>query len=123
MERLLAVSSKYEYLAVIRYYTVLNDSARDINTNLTEVYGNAVSYDIVKRWRRLFLNGCTELNDEMRTGRPSVITKDTINTFCPVVEQDRRVTVTKIERYFREVSCDALSHGTVLTIIHDHLGV
>ncbi len=63
------------------------------------------------------MNGCTELNDEVCTGRPSIITEDTM------VEQDRRVTVTKIEHHFRKVACDVLSHGTVLTILYDHLGV
>ncbi len=93
MERLLIVSSKFEHHAVIRYYITLNYSASNIYTNLTKVYGNAVLYTILKRWCWLFLNGRMELNDEVHTGRLSIITEDTMNTVRAVVEQDRRVTI------------------------------
>ncbi len=46
-----------------------------------------------------------------------------ITTIHATVEQDQQVTVAEIEHYFREFACDALSHGTVLAILHDHLSV
>ncbi len=60
------VSTKLEHHAVIRYLTMHGESASAIYRQLAEVYGNAVMYDVVKRWRRSFLEGRTSLADDDR---------------------------------------------------------
>ena len=92
-------------------------------TKTKEVYGDAVSYDMVRRWRREFLNGRTEIEDEPRSGRPSVITEDSINTVQFLTAEDRRITVAEIEHYFTEVACNPLSHGTITEIIRERLAL
>ena len=71
----------------------------------------------------MFLDGRTEIADEHRSGRPSVINEEMVNTVLFLIQQDRRITVAEIERYSREEASDPLLHGTVVNIIHEHLGM
>ncbi len=64
MELPFAVSSKLEHRTVIRYLTAHGESASAIYRQLAEVYGDAVMYDVMKRWRRSFLEGRTSLVDD-----------------------------------------------------------
>ncbi len=64
MELPVAVSSKLEHHAVIHYLTVRGESASAIYRQLTEIYGDAVTYNVVKRWRCSFLEGRTSLADD-----------------------------------------------------------
>ncbi len=69
MELPVAVSSKLEHHTVIRYLIAHGESANAIYRQLVEVYGDAVTYDVVKRWRRSFLKGRTSLADDESTLR------------------------------------------------------
>ena len=71
-----------------------------------------ISYNIVMKWRRVS-EGCIEIEDGPDPGRYSVIT----NIFQALIEQDERSIVAEIERYFRDVVCNPISHGKVLEII------
>ncbi len=112
MELPVAVLSKLEHCAVIRYLTVHGESASAIYWQLAEVYGDAVMYDVVKRWCRSFLEGRMSLVDDERSGRLSIITEDAINTVQALIDRDRQITVAEIERYFNDVVCDPILHGT-----------
>ncbi len=67
MELPVAVSSKLEHRAVICYLTARGESANAIYRQLAEVYGDAVTYDVVKRWRHSFFEGRTSLADDERS--------------------------------------------------------
>ncbi len=62
-----AVSSKLEHLTVIRYLTARGESASAIYWQLVEVYSDAVTYNVVKRWRRSFPEGRPSLVDDEST--------------------------------------------------------
>ncbi len=64
MDLPVAVSSKLEHHTVIRYLTTCGESASAIYRQLAEVYGDAITYDVVKRWRCSFLKGRTSLADD-----------------------------------------------------------
>ncbi len=120
MELLITVLSKLEHRAVILYLTARGESASAI-FQPAEVYGNTVTYDVVKRWRRSFLEGRTSLADDEHSGRQSVITEDAINTVQAFIDGDQRITVAEIEWYFNNVVCDPISHRMVVEIIRNRL--
>ncbi len=64
MELPITVSFKLEHRAVIRYLTAHGESASAFYRQLVEVYGEAVMYNVVKRWHRSFLEGRTSLMDD-----------------------------------------------------------
>ncbi|UYV67205.1 CSE4 [Cordylochernes scorpioides] len=62
-----------ELRSVIRFLAAKKNSAKDIHTELCQVYGEGcMSSGMVRRWVREFENGRTDVHDEPRAGRPSV---------------------------------------------------
>ncbi len=69
MKLRVTVSFKLEHHTVICYLKACGESASAIYRLLAEVYDDAVTYDVVKRWRRSFLEGWTSLVDDESTLR------------------------------------------------------
>ncbi|UYV66526.1 hypothetical protein LAZ67_4001961 [Cordylochernes scorpioides] len=62
-----------ELRSVIRFLAAKKNSAKDIHTELCQVYGEGcMNSGMVRRWVREFKNGRTDVHDEPRAGRPSV---------------------------------------------------
>jgi histone-lysine N-methyltransferase SETMAR len=105
----------------IRFYintrTILGVSPTDIHKELTTVYGpEVVSYSTVQKRAKLAKDGEMEIEDKSRSGRPVTgPTPENIQEVQRIINEDPRSTYDDIEA---EAS---LSHGTVFTIIHDHL--
>jgi len=63
-----------EVRAVIRFLLARNNNAAEIHRQLCEVHGpNVMSESKVRQWCRLFKEGRTNVRDEERSGRPSVM--------------------------------------------------
>ncbi|UYV62358.1 hypothetical protein LAZ67_2000261 [Cordylochernes scorpioides] len=79
-----------ESRSVIRFLAAKNNSAKDIHTELCQVYGEGcMSSGMVRRWVREFKNGRTDDHDEPRAGRPSV-SEETIAKVEAAMLEDRR---------------------------------
>ncbi|XP_049815555.1 histone-lysine N-methyltransferase SETMAR-like [Schistocerca nitens] len=110
---------KIEYRAVIGFLLLKGNSAAAIYAELVKVYGsNTPSYDTVVRWHRRFRSGQTSLNDEERSGRPSLTDKPGITSEVEaLVVEDRRITIEAIAEKVR------ISHGSVFNMLHDVLNM
>ncbi|UYV75172.1 hypothetical protein LAZ67_12002744 [Cordylochernes scorpioides] len=85
-----------ELLSVIRFLAAKKNSAKDIHTELCQVYGEGcMSSGMVRRWVREFKNGRTDVHDEPHAGRPSV-SDETIAKVEAAMLEDRRITVRKL---------------------------
>ncbi|UYV65849.1 hypothetical protein LAZ67_3005640 [Cordylochernes scorpioides] len=85
-----------ELRSVIRFLAAKKNSAKDIHTELCQVYGEGcMSSGMVRRWVRKFKNGRTDDHDEPRAGRPSV-SDETIAKVEAAMLEDRSVTVRKL---------------------------
>ncbi|GFX26603.1 histone-lysine N-methyltransferase SETMAR [Trichonephila clavipes] len=72
---------------------------------LTEVYGTeAIRDSKVRKWVRKFKDGRTNVHDEERSGRPSVITDDLMQAVETKIRDNRRFTITTLPLEFPEVS-------------------
>jgi hypothetical protein len=66
-----------EIHAVIRYLQTKNMSAVEIHNELYAVYGqNVTSEGTGRQWCRMFKDGRTNVHDEERSCRPSVVSDD-----------------------------------------------
>jgi transposase len=66
-----------EVRSVMRFLNAQNVRAIDIHRQLTAVYGKGVmNGSSVRKWCRMFNKGRTNVHDEERSGRPSLITED-----------------------------------------------
>ena len=112
-------SSKVEYRAVIRYLYLKGKTGTEIHAELADVYGSsAPSYAQVKFWVGEFKRGRTSLEDEARSGRPLDATDEKMcKKVRDLVYSDRQIQVEKIAQAL------GISHGSVLTILHDRLGM
>ncbi len=74
------VTAKCEQRSVIRFLHLKGKDLVIIHQELKDIYGkNALSYVVVWKWTELFKNGRTDVNDESRSGRPSVISEELID--------------------------------------------
>ncbi|UYV63879.1 hypothetical protein LAZ67_2005879 [Cordylochernes scorpioides] len=87
-----------ELRSVIRFLAAKKNSAKDIHTELCQVYEKGcMSSGMVRRWVREFKNGRTDVHDEPRAGRPSV-SDETIAKLCDLVPDVSKTTIDKILR-------------------------
>ncbi|GBN21765.1 hypothetical protein AVEN_155627-1 [Araneus ventricosus] len=68
-----------EMLSVIHLLNAKDVKAYEIHRQISEVYDeNIMSEGMVRKWVRQFKDGRTNVHDEERSGRPSVITEDLV---------------------------------------------
>nr|CAD45369.1 transposase [Bythograea thermydron] len=110
---------KIEYRAVIKFLTKEGKNAKEIHDRLVAMYNDtAPSYTTVTRWHKEVRHGRESLEDDPRVGRPSKATsEDNVDRVEAMIMENRRV---KVEEISLEIG---ISHGSVCTIIHHHLGM
>lgn len=97
--------AKCELRGVIRFLWAKNLSAAEIHRELCTVYGpNIMSEGVVRQWVRFFKNGRTNVHDDERSGRPSLVTDDLENKVNEKVREDRRFTISELSHHFPEIS-------------------
>ena len=73
------------------------------------MYGpNAMSDSKVRKWVRAFKDGWENVHDELRSGRPSVIAEDLVNTVDKKIREDRRFTISTLALEFPNVGATTL---------------
>ncbi|GFU31973.1 HTH_48 domain-containing protein [Trichonephila clavipes] len=79
-----------EARAVIRFLWAQGFKSVDIHHQISEVYGENIMRDgMVRKWVRAFKDGHTNIQDEERRGRPSVITDELIQKVDCKVKENR----------------------------------
>jgi hypothetical protein len=59
--------------SVIRFLNVKCERPAEIHKQIVAVYGNVMNRQSVTKWCREFSEGRTDVHDEQRSGRPSLI--------------------------------------------------
>ncbi|CAL1296792.1 unnamed protein product [Larinioides sclopetarius] len=87
--------------AVIRFLSTKGFKTADIHRQVSDVYGeNIMSAGMVRKWVRGFKDGRTNIHDEERRWRPSVITDDLIQKVDSKVKKNRRCTISSLSEEF-----------------------
>ncbi|GBN09383.1 hypothetical protein AVEN_29468-1 [Araneus ventricosus] len=71
---------------------------------------------MVRKWVRAFKDGHTNVHDEERSGRPSVITEDLAQRVDEKVRENRRFTISSLYNEFPQVS-----RSVLYVIVTEHL--
>ena len=108
-----------EFRAVIKFLTKEGENAKEIHRRMAAVFGDSSpQYSTVAKWSSEFKRGRISLEDDPRSGRPAdVIKQEMIDRVERLVLNDRRI---KLDELATECG---ISHGSVSTIIHEHLGM
>ena len=105
MDKLIENAATCELRSVIRFLNAKNIKPVDIHRQICEVYGeNAMSDSMVRRWVRLFNEGRTNVHDEERTGRPSLISDVLVQEVEKKIHENRRFTMTSLAKHFPQIS-------------------
>lgn len=117
MSVLISFPAKCEVRAVIRYLNAKGMSAVEIHCEIVSVYGeNIMSRQHVTKWVRNFTFGRTEIHDEARSGRPSIVTDDMVQKIEENLLSDRRITIDDLHEL-----CPEISRTVVHEIVSDRL--
>jgi hypothetical protein len=85
-----------EIRAVIRFLHAKNTSAAETHREWCAVYGqNVMSEETVRQWYRMFKDVRTNVHDETRTGRPSVVSDDLVQS----VDQKKKLWKTALHNF------------------------
>ncbi|KAJ4444241.1 hypothetical protein ANN_06032 [Periplaneta americana] len=107
-----------EVRSVIRFLNARHLKPAEIYRQLKEVYGDTVMNERnVRKWCEMFNNGRTNVHDETRPGRPSLITEDLKTKVNDRILQDRRTSLDELHIAFPDISRSLLGE-----IMSQHLG-
>lgn len=94
-----------EVRSVIRFLCAKRVKSIDIHREICAVYGeNIMSEGMVRKWVRSFKDGRSNVHDEERSGRPSVITDDLVGKVDQKIQENRRFTISTLSEQFPQVS-------------------
>jgi len=94
-----------EVRAVIRFLCAKNHKPIEIYRQICEVYGQGVmSEGRVRQWCIDFKNGRTNIHNEERSGRPTVVTDELVAKINEKVRENRRFTITELSEHFPQIS-------------------
>jgi len=98
-----------EIRSVIRFLNARNVLPSEIHHQICQVYGdNAISDGVVRKLVRMFNEGREMLNDEARSGRPSLVNDDLVRKVNERVRDDRRFTIFYLSLHFSQTSRNLL---------------
>jgi len=77
----------------------------EIHHQIYQGYGNnAMSDGMVRKWVRKFNKGRENVQDEARSGRPSLVNDDLVRMINERVGDDRRFTISDLSLHFPQIS-------------------
>ena len=103
---------KCEARSVIRFLNAKGERPAEIHKQIVAVYGNVMNRQNVTKWCREFSEGRTDVHDEQRSGRPSLISDDLLQEIEGEIRANRRVTIRELHHIIPEVSKTTIHEGT-----------
>ncbi|GBM24044.1 hypothetical protein AVEN_34001-1 [Araneus ventricosus] len=92
MFKTIADPADCEVRSVIRFLNAKKVKPAEIHRQLVEIYGENVMTDgMVRKWVRQFNDGHTNVHDEARSGRPSVVNDGLVAKVNEKIRENRRV--------------------------------
>ncbi|GBN95742.1 hypothetical protein AVEN_257010-1 [Araneus ventricosus] len=112
-------SADCEIHFVICFLNAKDLKATEIHRQISEVYEeNIMSEGMMRKWVTAFKVGCTNVHNEERTRRSSVITEDLLQKVDGKVQENRLFTISSLSNEFPQVSRSVL-YG----IVTEHLSI
>jgi len=96
--------AKCEVHSVIRFLNAKCERSAEIHKQITAVYGNVMNWQNVTKWCREFSEGRTDVHDEQRSGRPSLISGCLLQETEGEIRTNRRVAIRELHHIIPEVS-------------------
>lgn len=110
---------KSDFRVLIKHCFLMGKNTVQTEQWLEKCYGDSSpSKTTICRWFADFKRGRTDTNDAERSGRPnSAVVPENIKKIRKMILSDRKLKVSEI------AEASKISEGSVLTILHEHLGM
>ncbi|GBL89859.1 hypothetical protein AVEN_179628-1 [Araneus ventricosus] len=108
--------TKYEVRSMIRFLHSKGECPADIHRQIVSVYGNIMNRQSVAKLCRAFSEGGTDILEEHRTGRPSVISDALLRRTEEAIQSNRRLTLKELYKVILEVSMTTLHECVTVTL-------
>ncbi|GBN15728.1 hypothetical protein AVEN_135083-1 [Araneus ventricosus] len=120
MFKTIADSADCEVHSVIRFLNAKKVKPAEIHRQLVEIYGENVMTDgMVRKWVRQFNDGRTNIQDEARSGRPSVVKDGSVAKVNEKIRENRRFTIRMLSDESPQISKTVL-HEIVTNRLNYH---
>ncbi|GBM91268.1 hypothetical protein AVEN_29858-1 [Araneus ventricosus] len=105
MFKTIADPADCEVRSVIRFLNANNVKQAEIHSQFVKIYGENVMTDgMVRKWVRQFNDGRTNVHDEARSGRPSVVSDGLVAKANEKNRESRRFTIRMLCDEFPQIS-------------------
>ena len=105
MFKIIEEAADCEIRSVIRFLNARNVPPSKIHHQICQVYGDNVKSDrMVRKWVRMFNGGRENVQDEARSGRPSLMIDDLVRNVNERVRDDRCFTISDLSLHFPHIS-------------------
>ena len=85
--------AKCEVRSVIRFLNAKGERPAEIHKQIVAVCGKVMNLQNATKWCREFSEGRTDVHDEQRSGKPSLISDDLLQGTEGEIRANRRVTI------------------------------
>ncbi|GBN64901.1 hypothetical protein AVEN_266694-1 [Araneus ventricosus] len=93
-----------EVRSVMRFLNAKKVKPAEIHRQLVEIYGeNIITGGMVRKWVGQFNDGRTNVHDEERSGRPSVVNDDLVAKENEKIRENRRFTIRMLFDEFPQI--------------------
>ena len=82
--------------SVVRFLDTKGERPAEIHKQIVAVYGKVMDRQNVTKWCREFFEGRTDVHDEQRNGRPSLISDDLLQEIEGEIRTNRSVTIREL---------------------------
>jgi len=89
--------AKCEVRSVMRFLNAKGGGPAEIHKEIFAVYGNFMNRQNVTKWCRELSEGRTDVHNEQRSGRSSLISEDLLRESEGEIRADRRVTIRELQ--------------------------
>ncbi|GBO23779.1 hypothetical protein AVEN_257767-1 [Araneus ventricosus] len=89
----------------MRFLNTKKVKPAEIHRQLVEIYGENVMTDgMIRKWVRQFNDGRTNVHEEARSGRPSVVNDGLVTKVNEKIPENRRFTIRMLLDEFPQIS-------------------
>ncbi len=96
--------AKCEMRSVVRFLNAKGERSAEINRQIVTVYGDIMNRQNVTKWCREFSEGRTNVHNEQRSDKPSLISDDILQKIEGELCANRHMTMTELHHIIPEVS-------------------
>ncbi|GBM56935.1 hypothetical protein AVEN_157374-1 [Araneus ventricosus] len=105
MFKTIADPADCEVHSVIRFLNAKKVKPAENHRQLVQIYGeNVMTVGMVRKWVRQFNDGHTNVHDEARSGRPSVVNGGSVAKVNEKIRENRRFTIRMLFDEFPQIS-------------------